>query len=101
MTFDEIIDFRASNRKFDPEVPVPAEVIEKALKHATLAPNSSNMQLWEFHWTKSPEAKAKMVEACLSQMARMVIAFGSVSLQNVSTTFWIISAISQNRRSCT
>ena len=60
MTFDEIIDFRASNRKFDPEVPVPSEVIEKALKHATLAPNSSNMQLWEFHWTKSPEAKAKI-----------------------------------------
>ena len=48
MTFDQIIQFRRSNRKFDPNQPVPANVVEKALEHATLAPNSSNMQLWEF-----------------------------------------------------
>jgi len=45
MTFDQIIQFRRSNRKFDPNHPVPVEVVEKALEHATLAPNSSNMQL--------------------------------------------------------
>ncbi|MEY2963808.1 MAG: hypothetical protein RL754_1069 [Bacteroidota bacterium] len=69
MTFNEIIEFRKSNRKFDPSVPVPPEVMEEALHHATLAPNSSNMQLWEFHWMHSEQAHQKTVENCLSQMA--------------------------------
>jgi nitroreductase len=69
MTFDEIVEFRASNRRFDPETPVPAEVMERALKHATLAPNSSNMQLWEFHWVSTPEMKKKLAVACLGQGA--------------------------------
>lgn len=69
MTFDEIVEFRKSNRRFDPDVPVPTEVMEKALKHATLAPNSSNMQLWEFHWVSTPEMKAKLATACLGQGA--------------------------------
>lgn len=69
MTFDEIIEFRASNRRFDPDTPVPAEVMERALKHATLAPNSSNMQLWEFHWVSTPEVKKALAKACLGQGA--------------------------------
>ena len=52
MTFDDIIQFRRSNRKFYPDQPIPKEVVQKALEHASLAPNSSNMQLWEFHWVK-------------------------------------------------
>ena len=69
MTFDQIIQFRRSNRKFDPHQPVPANVVEKALEHATLAPNSSNMQLWEFHWVRDEEKKKKLIHACLNQSA--------------------------------
>ena len=57
MTFDDIIQFRRSNRKFKADEPVPSEIIEKALEHASLAPNSSNMQLWEFHWVRDEEKK--------------------------------------------
>jgi len=34
-----------------------------------LSPNSSNLQPWEFHWVRSAEKKAALVEACLSQPA--------------------------------
>lgn len=67
--FDEIIEFRQSNRRFDPDQPVPEEITELALHHATLAPNSSNMQLWEFHWAQSKEVHDALVKACLSQIA--------------------------------
>ena len=69
MTFDDIIEFRRSNRKFEPQIPVPAEVMEKALKHASLAPNSSNMQLWEFHWIGSDQIKEQVIKGCLNQSA--------------------------------
>ena len=69
MTFDDIIQFRRSNRKFYPDQPIPKEVLHKALRHASLAPNSSNMQLWEFHWVQDEEKKKKLVHACLNQSA--------------------------------
>lgn len=37
--FEQIIQFRRSNRKFDLNVPVPAEVIERSLKRSILSPN--------------------------------------------------------------
>lgn len=67
--FQQIIEFRRSNRKFDPAVAVPAEVIERSLQRAILSPNSSNMQLWEFHWVSSSAEKAKVAELCLGQSA--------------------------------
>ncbi len=67
--FDEIVRFRRSNRKFDPAVPVPDEVIQRSLERAVLSPNSSNMQLWEFHWLQTPSMKAAMVPLCLGQQA--------------------------------
>lgn len=67
--FDEIIDKRRSNRKFDPNVEVPNEVIQRSLERAILSPNSSNMQLWEFYWIQHPEEKAKYTKLCLGQSA--------------------------------
>jgi nitroreductase len=67
--FQEIIDFRRSNRKFDPSLTVPAEVIKKSLERAILSPNSSNMQLWEFYWIRSEEMKKKFIPICLNQSA--------------------------------
>ena len=67
--FQQIIEFRRSNRKFDPNVPVPAEVIERSLKRSILSPNSSNMQLWGFHWISSAQEKTIVAELCLGQSA--------------------------------
>lgn len=64
----ELIESRRSIRLFDGN-PVPAEVIEKSLDLALLAPNSSNLQPWEFHWVKNPELKAALIQACFSQAA--------------------------------
>lgn len=67
--FQKIIEFRMSNRSFDPTVVVPKEVIQVSLERAILSPNSSNMQLWEFYWIESKEALAEMVPLCLGQGA--------------------------------
>ena len=67
--FQEIINFRRSNRAFDPTIEVPNDVIQKSLERAVLSPNSSNMQLWEFHWIKSENELEKYVPLCLNQRA--------------------------------
>ncbi len=67
--FQEIVAFRRSNRKFDPNVEIPADVIRRSLEHAVLSPNSSNMQLWEFYWLRSEEVRKKFVPLCMDQQA--------------------------------
>ena len=67
--FQKIIEFRRSNRSFDPNTPVPEEVIKVSLERAILSPNSSNMQLWEFYWLSSKEALNEMAPLCLNQQA--------------------------------
>ena len=67
--FENIVNNRRSNRKFDAEIEVPDEVIKKAIELAILAPNSSNMQLWEFHWIKDKSVQEKFHPICLNQSA--------------------------------
>jgi nitroreductase len=66
--FEEVVRKRRSIRKYKEEV-FPEEKVMKALELAILAPNSSNVQTWNFHWVKSPDKKKKLVEACLNQSA--------------------------------
>ena len=68
MNFFEIVKKRRSVRRFK-DKEIPEDVIKKCLKAATLAPNSSNLQPWEFYWIKSSEKKKKVIEACFSQNA--------------------------------
>lgn len=68
MDFTEVVRARRSCRKYTPET-VPAEVIERALDEALIAPNSSNMQLWRFFWVNSGDKKKALAEACLGQPA--------------------------------
>lgn len=66
--FDQIVRSRRSVRVFLPE-PLPNQILEHCLECALLAPNSSNLQTWDFYVVDS-EAKRKAVnEACLSQPA--------------------------------
>ena len=67
--FQKIVEFRRSNRSFDPAIEIPDDVIEKSIKRAILAPNSSNMQLWEFYWIKSKEELNALTSLCLNQSA--------------------------------
>ena len=68
MDFFEAVSHRRSVRKYTSQ-PVPAEVVEKALDAALLAPNSSNMQTWRIYWVQSTEPKRKLAEACMNQGA--------------------------------
>ena len=67
--FQKIVEFRRSNRSFDVHTEVPHEVIEKSIKRSILAPNSSNMQLWEFQWIESEDMRKELSALCLNQSA--------------------------------
>lgn len=66
--FDKVIRSRRSVRVYTSD-PVPPEVIERAIDHALLAPNSSNLQPWRFIWVKSDQKKKELKSACLGQSA--------------------------------
>jgi len=65
----EAINYRRSVRIFDAEKPLDIEKVKQCLRQAALAPNSSNMQLWEFHHIVSNEIKNKMAPLCFDQKA--------------------------------
>ena len=66
--FRKVVHSRRSVRVFD-GTPVPEAAMREILDIGLLAANSSNLQSWEFYWARSPEKKAAVVEACLSQPA--------------------------------
>lgn len=48
MNLEEVLNYRRSVRVFDREKQLDPEKVKHCLELATLAPNSSNMQLWSF-----------------------------------------------------
>ena len=88
MEFFEAVKARRSIRKYLPTVEVPDEVVEKALDAALLAPNSSNMQTWQFFWVNSPDKKKKLIEACLNQNAARSAKHLVVVVANASHAHW-------------
>lgn len=66
--FKAVVNSRRSIRVYD-ATPIPESVMRECLDIALLAPNSSNLQTWEFFWVRSPEKKAELVRLCLSQPA--------------------------------
>lgn len=64
--FDAVVRSRRSVRVYDGS-PIPEQVMRDCLDAALLAPNSSNLQPWEFFWVKSDDNKKKLVEICLGQ----------------------------------
>lgn len=69
MNLEEVLNYRRSVRVFDKEKQIDPEKVKHCLELATLAPNSSNMQLWEFYQIIKPELLAKISKACLGQTA--------------------------------
>ena len=66
--FKKVVESRRSVRKFT-DKPIPKEVLDECLDMALLAPCSSGLQPWEFYVVKTPAKKAKLVTACLGQLA--------------------------------
>jgi len=66
--FEQVARARRSVRLFD-GVAVPDDVLMKCLDLALLAPNSSNLQTWEFHVLKDQKLREAYNEALLSQPA--------------------------------
>ncbi len=68
-TVTEAIQYRRSVRVFKEDETLDTEKVKACLVNATLAPTSSNLQLWEFYHITSKEVLKKMTEACLGQNA--------------------------------
>jgi nitroreductase len=68
MTLEEIINYRRSVRHYK-NLSIDSEKVKHCIELATLAPNSSNMQLWEFYHITNPEILKKLSVACLNQTA--------------------------------
>lgn len=66
--FEKVIQSRRSVRVYKDE-DLDDKVVERCLEIALMAPNSSNLQPWEFYRVKSPEKKAIIAKYCLNQPA--------------------------------
>lgn len=67
-TFEEIVNYRRSVRYYK-DLPIDSEKVKHCLELASVSPNSSNMQLWEFYHITDPEVMKKLSVACLNQQA--------------------------------
>jgi len=68
-TFIDTLNYRRSVRVYDKNKELHSKVVKQCIQQATLAPNSSNMQLWEFHHITSKPILKKLAVACLGQSA--------------------------------
>ncbi|PWK18555.1 nitroreductase family protein [Xanthomarina spongicola] len=67
-TVSEAISYRRSTRVYKNES-IDSEKVKQCLVNASLAPTSSNLQLWEFYHITNKETLGKMTKACLNQSA--------------------------------
>ncbi|MFY0629897.1 MAG: nitroreductase family protein [Flavobacteriaceae bacterium] len=68
-TVSEAIQYRRSVRIYDAKKPIDTALVKKCIEQAILAPNSSNMQLWEFYHVTSKETIQKIAPFCFNQNA--------------------------------
>lgn len=66
--FRKVVMSRRSVRRFD-DTPIPDAVLDDCIDMALLAPNSSNLQPWEFHVVRTPALRQQLAKACLGQNA--------------------------------
>jgi nitroreductase len=66
MEYNDLIRSRESVRNYDPNRPVPPEILERILNAGRLAPSAHNNQPWRFLLISSSEVLEK-VKACYSR----------------------------------
>lgn len=64
--FTQVVESRRSVRKFT-DTPIPDAVLQDCLRLAMLAPNSSNLQPWEFYVIDSPDKRKRANQICMNQ----------------------------------
>ena len=67
--FDDIVKARRSVRIYNDKAPFDSDAVKRSLERAILAPNSSNLQLWEFYCVKTKSKKEELAKYCLGQNA--------------------------------
>lgn len=67
MTLREILEHRRAVRKYDSQQKLDDERVRECLRLATLAPTSSNLQLWEAWHVTSEDTLKALATACLGQ----------------------------------
>ena len=65
----EAIAYRRSVRVYDPMQSIDSDIVKECIRQATLAPTSSNLQLWEFYHVSQEDTKKALAKACLNQNA--------------------------------
>lgn len=68
-TVQEAIAYRRSVRVYDPNQSIDTAIVKECIRQATLAPTSSNLQLWEFYHVTQKDSKEALAKACLNQNA--------------------------------
>jgi nitroreductase len=68
-TVSEAITHRRSVRIYDSEMQIDTAKVKYCIEQATLAPTSSNLQLWEFYHITSPQIKKQIALSCYNQPA--------------------------------
>ena len=68
-TVSDAVNFRRSVRVYDPEKTIDTKKVKKCIEQATLAPSSSNLQLWEFYHIQSEEFLKEVAKVCYNQPA--------------------------------
>ena len=66
--FDKIVRIRRSVRRYK-KTEINDDDVKDSILHASLAPNSSNLQLWEFYHVTSEKLMNKISKACFDQPA--------------------------------
>jgi nitroreductase len=67
-TVSEAIVYRRSTRVYKDD-PIDTDKVKQCLVNASLAPTSSNLQLWEFYHITDKTVLSKLAEACFNQSA--------------------------------
>ncbi len=68
-SLEQLLHTRRSVRKYDAEAHFDHDAVAHALELATLSPNSSNMQMWQFHRVIDADKKAQLADICMGQNA--------------------------------
>ena len=70
-TVQDAIAYRRSVRVYDPNQTIDTAIVKECIRQATLAPTSSNLQLWEFYHVTQKDTKEALTKACLNQNAAL------------------------------
>lgn len=69
MELKEILNHRRAIRHYDSEKTIDEERVRECIRLATLAPTSSNMQLWECYHITDKNIIKSLSKACLGQLS--------------------------------